>query len=295
MATSQPDDYGVNKKAGAAGTTVAVDSRSGTSGSGSSSGSQSGSQSGTTSQTSTTNSTTRNMSTQNEAQLNALINQLLSGGTPEMKAQAAARRGEIATVQGTREGFNKDDAFNDAQGLIAQQMRRALEAALPGISRAAEDAGSSGGALRALLLQDASQRAAESSSALGAQQAVQYGNINANLSQVLEGLTRSDPTVANALIAALNTAKGAVTSTSGTTTTTGTTTGNTNQISTGNTTTKEDKAIDYAPFGSNTTAKTGGVTYFGPENANPSGVPVGSTLDLLTQLAKPDAWASYKF
>jgi hypothetical protein len=263
----------------------AVDSRVGstsngnqnTSGSGTTSGSQSGATASTqnTANTSTTVSqqlqqihqVTKNMSPQAAAALNLLISQLAGGGTAETRARAADRNQEINTVRGERSAYSKQAAFSDAQGLIQQQQRRALESMLPSISRAAEDAGSSGGALRALLMQDSANKAAESASALGMNAAVNYGNISSNLSQVLEKLTQGDPNGATALLVnALNVAKGAesttdgTTKTSGTSTTTGSATQNNAAVSQQNTTgattqqnsqnTTENKAIntDYAPF-----------------------------------------------
>lgn len=256
--------------------------------------------------TQTTQSNTTNMDPQSLAALHTLINQLLTGGTAAQKAQQAQRTGEISTVQGLRSGYSKASAFTDASGLMAQQMRRALESAMPGISRAAEDAGSSGGALRALLLQDASDKAAESSAALGAKQATDYGNISANFSQVLEHLTQADPTVTNALINALGAAKGAVTST--TSTTTEDKTGTTDTTGTKATSENKTQNTDYAPFGTNTaptTAANSGVMgvpsltgdyLFSSPYANPKAL-VGSTLDNMLQLhaAGGDAWSGYSF
>lgn len=261
----------------------ATDSRTNSSGTSNSSGESTTNQS--TSGTSRTQSTQTNMDGASLAALQTLIKQLLAGGTPAMREQQARRNAEQGVVSNLRGQYDKESAFADAQGLIAQQMRRALEAAMPGISRASEDAGSSGGALRALLMQDAATKAAESSSALGVQTATNYGGIAANLSQVMEQLTRSDPTVVNALVQALNVAKGATVKTDSTTTS--------NQNTTSNT--KENKVIaenkntntDYAPFASTAPASSTSPIYFGPAvdtNEISSGIPIGSTLDTLLQL-----------
>lgn len=265
---------------------------------------EAGSSTTTSNGTQNTQTQTTNMDPQSLAALHTLIQQLLSGGTPAQKAQQAQRNGEIKTVENLRSGYTKGAAFTDASGLMAQQLRRALESAMPGISRAAEDAGSSGGALRALLLQDASDKAAESSSALGVKAAVDYGNISANFSQVLEHLTQADPTITAALVNALSTAKGAITNTNSTTTENKT--GTTDQTGTKNTTTNETKNTDYAPFGSNTApvvgAGLGGVPsltgdyLFASPYENPKAL-VGSTLDNMLQLHGNggDAWSGYSF
>jgi hypothetical protein len=262
---------------------------------------------GTTDQTqtsdSTTNSkqTTKSLDPKSQAALDSLIKQLLAGGTPEMRQATAQRQREIATDQGTRAAYSKEAAFGDAQGLISQQMRRTLETLLPSINRAAEDAGSSGGALRALLLQDAASKAAESSSALGVQTAVNYGNINANLSQVLERLTQSDPTTANTLIAALNVAKGANVTTTGSSSTSGTvnTQGTTTQQQQGSTTEQKNMTTDYAPFSQSLVAPNSPTApiYFGPSAPAVDGSKyIGTTLDTLSQLAGTGSpWNSYTF
>jgi Flp pilus assembly protein TadG len=300
MATSkQPDNYGLG--AGKVGATdnLILGGKSGSSTTvGSGNQTSNSTQVSNSSQTQNSNSTTNNMTKNNQAALDALIRQLAGGGTAEMRQQSEERQGEIDTVQGIRGGYSKDNAFIDAQGLIAQQMRRALESMLPSINRAAEAAGSSGGALRALLLQDAAAKAAESASALGTQTAAQYGGISSNLSGVLEGLTRSDPAVTNALLGALGVAKGAVQNTTGTVNTTGSSTVNTaGSTNTNNTSTQNDKSnssqyTDYNP----TPVRDTSPIYFGPVN-EPSGVSqgIGSTIDTLAQLAKQDAWSGYTF
>lgn len=278
---------------------------------GSSSGASTGASTGTstssgtsqsnTNQTQTSNQTTKNMDPASLAALNQLIQALMGGGTADMKKQRAVRDNERQTVGNMREGYSKGAAFTDAQGLIAQQMRRALEQMLPSISRAAEDAGSSGGALRALLMQDAADKASESSSALGVKTAVDYGNISSNLSQVLERLTTPDNSVTQALIGALGVAKGATVNTTGTVNTVGSTTGSENKTITENKSNvnTEDKtqqaSTDYAPFRVVSQAGSGQLVYPENEQAGPK-YPVGSTADFLEQLyGGNNAWSGYKF
>lgn len=257
------------------------------------------SQQTSTNQTQTTDQTTRNLSKELEGQLNALVAQLAAGGTPQMQQDRAQRIAQIQRVIQQQEQYSKASAFGDAQGLIAQQMRRTLEGLLPSINRASEDAGSSGGALRALLLQDAANKAAESSSALGVQTAAQYGGINANLMQVLEGLTRPDATVANSLISAVNAGKGAVQQTTGTTNTSGytdtTTQGTQNTNTNTATATQENKVADYAPFQVSTTPQ-----FFGAldnmQFVDPAKY-VGSSAYNMAQLQGLGStpWSSYQF
>ena len=250
MATSQPDNYGLLAKQNT-GSTSNPDSKTSSQGA--------GAQSGSTSSTQVTNTSTQNMDPQSLAALQLLIQQLMGGGTQAMANDIAARKGEVNAVKQQRAGYSKDAAFSDAQGLMAQTMRRAMEQLLPGILRGAQGAGASQSTMRALLLQDAANKAAESSAAQGLNASVQYGQIGANLSQVLEALTRPDQTVNNALMNALSIAKGAVTNSQGVSQTTGTTQANT--------ATAEKKNVDYAPFAS---PAAGGMQVFGPaDNVSP--------------------------
>jgi hypothetical protein len=86
--------------------------------------------------------------------------------------------------------------------------------------------------MRALLTQDALTRASEGAAALGLNAATQYGTVGANYSSVLERLTQMDSSVTDALLNALNVAKGAVTdsTTTGNSTTNTAGTQTTNQV-----------------------------------------------------------------
>lgn len=258
---------------------------------------------GTTSQTQngTSKSTTTNLAGADKAALDQLIQQLLAGGTPEMREQIAARKSEAGNVANIRNGYSKEAAFTDAQGLVSQQMRRTLEQLLPSINRAAEDAGSSGGALRALLLQDAAAKAAESSSALGVQTATAYGGVSASLSQTLEGLTRTDPTVANALINALGIAKGATSTTSGSTSMSSTGTSSQQSSQSQQTSQQDSKQINtnYSPLTVTPVAPTSiGGNSFGQYGGGTPDMSkfIGSTADTLAQLSGGGSpWNAYAF
>ena len=274
---------------------------------GSSAGTSTSTGTGTTSGTSTTNSSqqTQNMDPRSLAILNNLIQQLLGGGTPDMQNQRGIRDNARRDAQDIRGNYSKDAAFSDSQGLVSQQMRRVLEQLLPSINRASEDAGSSGGALRALLMQDAASKAAESSSALGVKTAVDYGNIASNLTQVLERFTTMDNSATQALLGALGLSKGATVNTTGasTTNTTGTTTENKTVTENKTNTNNENKTgtniVDYAPFnvsGSSNRNSNNSPIYFGPENSTPATNRPGTTVDFLDQLyGRSDSWAGYKF
>lgn len=277
MASTSTSRY--DPQSTATGGSAATDSRS--------TGSTAGATTGTTNGTQTQNASTQNMDPSSLAALQTLIAQLLGGGTQAMAKDAAARKGEINTVQGQRAGYSKDAAFADAQGLMAQTMRRVMEQLIPSISRSAEGAGASQSSLRALLLQDAASKAAESASAQGLQAAQGYGQISTNMSQVLEALTRPDNSVTNALIQALGVAKGAVQNTNSVTQTTGQTSG-TSQA-------QESKNVDYAPFAPIKVG--GGLTYFGPTQSDSDAIMSsrGQNETNLRDLLNSDVFSGFKF
>lgn len=157
----------------------------------------------------TTTETTTTMAPAAEAALNALIQQLASGGTPEQQQQRAARNQEIADARNIRQDYSKENAFRDAQGAMQAQLNEAMTKSLAELARAAEGAGTSASAMRALLLQNAQQKAAESAATLGLQASVNYGQVASGLTSTLEALTRPNDAVTQSLINALGVAKGA--------------------------------------------------------------------------------------
>jgi len=292
-----PDNYGLGgTQSGRMNNTVT------SSGSGSSSGSSvsTTNQNTVSNQSTSTNQKTTNLSSAEQKQLDALIKMLMQGGTPAMRQSQAERQGVIQDTLNQQGQYSKSAAFGDAQGLISQQMRRTLEQLLPSINRAAEDAGSSGGALRALLLQDAANKAAESSSALGVQTAVNYGNISANLSSVLERLTQTDPTVVNALLGALNVAKGATSTTVGTSNTSGSssTSGTTTQQNQTDTSQGSQQTTQYSPFSVSTpVGSSTSPTYFGPSVSDQAfnDQAAKALANISTSMGNANSWSAYSF
>jgi hypothetical protein len=138
---------------------------------------------------------------------------ITQGGTPAQQAIATARSQEIERDRATQGKYTKEAAFADAQGLSAYFQRVLSEQALPGLTRAAEGAGTSQGSMRALLQQRAVETVAEQASKLGLDAATQYGQINNQLANTLENLTKQDPnSVENQLINAIAISKGMTTS-----------------------------------------------------------------------------------
>lgn len=229
----------------------------------------------TTNSSQNTSSNTQNMDDQSLAALQAYIAQLMGGGTQAMANDQAQRQGEINRTRALQAGYSKEAAFADAQGLISQTLRRALEGNAATITRAAEGAGTSQNAMRALLANDASARAAESASVAGLQAATQYGGISANLAGTLEALTRPNDQVSQALAQALSIAKGATQSSSSNTTASSTT--NSQQDSIGSSVTTKESLP--------TTKQSGGMqTFYGAPAPTTTGTGVGSTADTLQQL-----------
>lgn len=147
--------------------------------------------------------TTTNGNQQANDALSVLLQQLLNGGTLAMQQQEAARRGEINQNQALRARYSPEAAFADAQGLMSQILRQAMEKNVATLTRSAEGAGTSASSMRALMTQDALTRAAESSAAAGLNAAQGYGQIAANLSGVLEALTRQDNSSIEAILSTI--------------------------------------------------------------------------------------------
>ncbi len=136
--------------------------------------------------------------------LSVLLQELLNGGTQQMQQQQAQRQGEVNQVSAQRARYTPEAAFADAQGLMAQILRQAMEKNVSTITRAAEGAGTSANSMRALLTQDALTRGAEASASAGLQAAQGYGQIGANLSGILESLTRPDNSAMDAILATIS-------------------------------------------------------------------------------------------
>lgn len=154
--------------------------------------------------TGSTSSSTSSTSSGSNATLNSIINQLLPQVMSYNKAMFPERRAEVDTNQELRQDYSKAAAFADAQGLIQQQLQEALNASMGTINRASEGSGASQSSMRALLTQQAAQTAARDAAALGAQQAVSYGQIQNNFGNTLEALTRPETSVLNSLIDAIS-------------------------------------------------------------------------------------------
>lgn len=169
----------------------------------------SGSASGQQNSSSFTSENISLLSPANQRALDTLIQQLLGGGTADQKQSAADRRLIINVVQDLLQQYTKQQAFSDASGLMALNLRKSQEANAPAIAKSIEGAGTSASSMQGLLASNLANDSALAASALGAEQAKAYGGIQTNLSSLLENLSRPDNTIITALTNALSTAKGA--------------------------------------------------------------------------------------
>jgi hypothetical protein len=111
---------------------------------------------------------------------------------------------QIPGVESIRGDYSKGAAFNDALMLMMQNLQQSMEQNMPGISRAISGAGTSASSMQGLLSQKLATDAATNAGALGARQAVDYGQIQAALSNTLEALTRPNMEGENNFLKALD-------------------------------------------------------------------------------------------
>lgn len=149
-----------------------------------------------------------------QAILTQLLQQLASGGTPQMQQASSARQSEVGNLEAQRAGFSKEAAFADAQGLIAQTMRQALEKLIPNINSASLGAGASQSSMRALLTQRAAENASQQASAEGIRAATNYGQVAGGISDVISRLLSIQDPSAELLIRAAGAVRSPVSGTS---------------------------------------------------------------------------------
>lgn len=143
------------------------------------------------------------------ASLQQLIQTLVGGGTPEQKAQRAARTQEIERARAGITDYSKEQAFSDAQGASQAANRQAMEQSMANLARAIAGSGTSGSAMQALLAQQAVRNAAELQAKMQLEAATQYGGIATQYQSILEALTRPDNSQVESLLAALQLAMNA--------------------------------------------------------------------------------------
>jgi hypothetical protein len=129
-----------------------------------------------------------------------LLDQFNNGGTDAYKEAQAQRQQTIGMLDASLQDYSKKGAFQDAVDLMASNLNKSMEANKPMIGKAVEGAGTSAGSMQALLAQKLSTDASREAGAMGAQQAVAYGQIASNLLNQRGSLTtgvdqRMDPMI----------------------------------------------------------------------------------------------------
>lgn len=144
------------------------------------------------------------MSSTGRSSLNQLIAQLAAGGTDAQRKNRQLQLSQVNNLEALSRGYSRQNAFADAEGLLNQILRQALEQGLPSILQAQAAAGTSGDALSALLTQDLATRSSEAAAAQGLGAAVDYGQILAGLQgQKTDLLSSLTDEATNALLGAL--------------------------------------------------------------------------------------------
>lgn len=115
------------------------------------------------------------------AQLKGKLSGMIAGTDTDIARAKQFKEQSINQYDQLLANYSKQGAFTDAAALMQQNLSSAMEANKPAIQRAMEGAGTSAGSMQALLSQQLADKASLSAGALGAQQAVSYGQIAAQL------------------------------------------------------------------------------------------------------------------
>ena len=171
----------------------------------------------TTTGTSTVKTNTTNMDPNSLAALQELIQSLASGGSADDRERWDQIQANINANSLQRDTYSKESAFADATAAANAQTFEALQMSIPAITAGIDAAGTSGSAMSALLQQQAAEASARSGAKLMLEASIGYGNIANQASAQVTELLKIDNPVTNQLLAALDIAKGAVTSSTQTT------------------------------------------------------------------------------
>lgn len=209
--------------------------------------------SGTTSGSRITNTTS--MDPASLAALQNLILQLQGQGTQEIAAERARRLQLQQLTEGMLTSLTPQQAMADATNLMALNLQQSMEQNMPAISKAIEGSGTSASSMQGLLSQKAARDASLAAGALGAQQQQVYAHERGNILNTLEALTRPMGMQTQMLLRALESIKGAQT----------TSTENFSQNTTGSQTTNERRSgtsqtETYQPILDNASVTPGSIT-----------------------------------
>ncbi len=131
---------------------------------------------------------------------NADIQALLSGFKEQLTSASNPFTTALTNIQSLLGGYSKGAAFSDASAIVNREATKQARKNAPVLQRAAEGAGTSAGSMQGLMANQFAVDTAEAAGALGAQQAVQYGNISANLSSALASLAANGDPIAKSII-----------------------------------------------------------------------------------------------
>lgn len=109
----------------------------------------------------------------------------LTAGTPGTKEAALGKTDSMAAFRDILASYSSGAAGADTATAMQYLISKGMEKALPNIQRSIEGAGTSGGAMQALLAQNAATEAAGQSALLGAKVKTDYGQISTQAAQGL--------------------------------------------------------------------------------------------------------------
>lgn len=124
-------------------------------------------------------------------------------GTTAMQEAADSKKQVMADLTKLISQYSPEGASADSALAMQTLLQKSMEANMPAIQRSIENAGTSGGAQQALLSNDLATRAAGESALLGLETKKEYGQISANLANVLGSLSNQEDPAIKALLEAL--------------------------------------------------------------------------------------------
>lgn len=191
----------------------------------------------TTDERSTTDFNIDTMSQSGRQAMQQLLATLSAGGTEEQRRILQEQLQTLQNVRGRQEDYTRETALADSEGMVQRTLQQALEESLPSILLAGAGAGTSGGAISALLTQDMAARAAGEAATVGTNAVQGYGGILAQLTgqEVAAGQNMEDQAL-EALLGALGIDSGSMKRGQQTTNSRSTTTGRETTSSRENTT-----------------------------------------------------------
>jgi len=143
------------------------------------------------------------------AAYNALLNQAKSGGSQNFRNRQSSINNLIADLESQRGQYSQSSARAAAQGDVAGLTRTLLEQINPQITGAVEASGASGGAVQALLQQDAATRTGEAQSRVVLQAINDFAANQRGVDQSLLQAASGPDELSELILGILNTGKGA--------------------------------------------------------------------------------------